>query len=212
MDNLLTDGYLIVEQFIDPRLSINLGRAICDRLETEGSYGVRNIQHKIPLVNQLANSSMSIEYLQKYTNKRQFKLIKAIYFNKNIQHNWFVPWHQDKTIAVTNKVTLDGYINWTIKQGVLHVQPPLKVLSKIATVRIALDDIDANNGGLRIIPRTHSLGVLSKEEIDKIVKQQTPLSLSLKAGDALFMHPLILHSSIRYLSTIRINLFSNRKL
>ena len=170
MNNLLTDGYLIVEQFIDSQTVKNLTEAIADYLGSDTNYGVRNLQYKVPLVYQLATSQMSIEYLIEYTKERQFKLTKAIYFNKTTQQNWSVPWHQDKTIAVTEKVILDDYKNWTVKQGIAHVQLPLSVLSKIATVRIALDDTDANNGGLKIIPKTHNLGILNLAEIKQIAK------------------------------------------
>jgi len=197
MSIFITDGYQIIEQFIDRQTVNDLSHAIGDRLKTDSSYGIRNLHHKIPLINKLANSQMVIDRLSKYTNYRQFRLIKAIYFNKNPQHNWSVPWHQDKTIAVKNKVVVPGYKNWTVKQGVPHVQPPLEVLNKITAIRIALDDSNVDNGGLKIILSSHSLGVLNQAEIDRVTQQQTALSFSLKAGDALVMHPLILHSSNR---------------
>ena len=196
MSIFVTDGYRIIKQLIDRQTITNLDRAIAKHLTIDSSYGIRNLHHKTPFVNRLANSPIIIDRPSKCTNHKQFRLIKAIYFNKNKQYNWSVPWHQDKTIAVKNKVTLPGYKNWTIKQGVPHVQPPLEVLNKITAVRIALDDSNKDNGGLKIIPGTHALGVLTQTEIDRLT-QQTALSFSLKAGDALIMHPLTLHASNR---------------
>ena len=144
----------------------------------------------------LAMSDIVWNILSESTNYRQFKLIKAIFFNKNKQHNWFVPWHQDKTIAVKQKAHLAGYKNWTIKQGVSHVQPPIKILNGITTIRIALDSNNNQNGALKIIPRSHTLGILKQEDINCIVTQQQ-MQFCLLDGDILMMHPLILHSSDR---------------
>ena len=102
--------------------------------------------------------------------------ISRLYFNKNADRNWSVPWHQDKTIAVKQKAIATGYKNWTVKQGVTHVQPPIGVLAKITTIRIALDDTNAKNGGLKIIPQSHNLGVLDRVEIDRIVRQRSLLN------------------------------------
>lgn len=83
------------------------------------------------------------------------------------------------------------------KTGVPHVQPPLNILEKITTIRIALDDTDKHNGALKIIPQSHHLGVLNQIQINQIVSNKKPILCSLIAGDALIIHPLILHSSPR---------------
>ena len=114
--------------------------------------------------------------------------------DKLARYNWSVSWHQDKTIAVKNKAEVPGFKNWTVKQGVIHVQPPWEVLAKITAIRIALDDTNADNGGLKILPRSH-IGILNQTQINCITKQRSSLSLNMKAGDALMMHPLTLHSS-----------------
>jgi hypothetical protein len=44
-----------------------------------------------------------------------------LYFNKTERANWGVPWHQDKTIAVREKIELPGFTAWSVKQGVIHV-------------------------------------------------------------------------------------------
>lgn len=200
MSSLLSDGYQIIRQLLDSQAVKNLTQVVSNSLQTDSNYGVRNLHYKISVVNKLATSQELIDYLSQYTNFPQFRLIKAIYFNKTKRDNWSVPWHQDKTIAVKNKVLIPNYKNWTVKQGVPHVQPPLEVLTKLTAIRIALDDSDINNGGLKIIPQTHNLGILDSKAIEQITQRQTPLSLSLKAGDVLMMHPLILHSSPKSIS------------
>ena len=195
MSNLSLNGYQVIERLIDRQTIGLLDRAIDSAIESESTYGIRELHHKIPLVNKIANSQLLLNVLRQQTNYTQFRLIKAIYFDKSIRHNWSVPWHQDKTIAVQNKALLPGFKNWTIKQGVIHVQPPLEVLKTITTIRIALDNTNASNGGLKIISRSHNLGILTQAKINSICEQRSQISLAMTAGDALIMHPLILHSS-----------------
>ncbi|VEP16403.1 conserved hypothetical protein [Hyella patelloides LEGE 07179] len=189
------NGYEIIPQLINSNLVNDLKKAIISNIEAKSAYGVRDLHHKIPKISDLTNSQLIVNTLKQYTKYNQFQLIKAIFFNKNIDHNWAVAWHQDKTIAVKQKLNLTEYKNWTVKQGTLHVQPPLKILEKITAIRIALDDTDSNNGALKIIPNSHKLGILTQPEINQITNERKPILCSLKAGDAIIMHPLILHSS-----------------
>lgn len=194
-NDFLRDGYVIVPQLIDCNLIEQLKEAISYYLEIASVYNIRDLHRKISKINDLTHSPLILNTLKKYTNNQHFKLIKAIFFNKNLKYNWSVNWHQDKTIAVREKVDIPNFKNWTVKQGVPHVQPPLNILAKIVTVRIALDDTDRHNGALKIIPQSHKLGILNQQQIDRIIELQTPLICVLKAGDALIMHPLTLHSS-----------------
>ncbi|MEL6928586.1 MAG: phytanoyl-CoA dioxygenase family protein [Cyanobacteria bacterium J06600_6] len=195
MSNFCSAGYQIIEQLIDSQTVVNLRQAIADNIDLQSDYGVRRLHRQIHLVNELAHSNLILDFLHHQVDHSQFRLIKAIYFNKNANYNWSVPWHQDKTVAVTSKVELAGFKNWTTKQGVPHVQPPLNILEAITTIRIALDNTNARNGGLKTLPRSHHLGILNQAEINQIVQQQSPIFLQMQAGDALIMHPLILHSS-----------------
>ena len=194
MNSFLNDGYQIIRQAIEPDLITTLIKAIA-QYDSKVSYGIRDLHQKIVAVNKFASSNLILDRLNQCTNYQKFRLIKAIFFNKDIQHNWAVPWHQDKTIVVKQKVILSGYQNWTVKQGVHHVQPPRNILEKITTIRIALDDCNSKNGTLKLVPRSHQLGILNQQQINRITRLRSPVICDLKAGDILIMHPLILHSS-----------------
>jgi ectoine hydroxylase-related dioxygenase (phytanoyl-CoA dioxygenase family) len=194
------DGYVILPQLIEPDLIQQLQKAIAEYTRRQLVHGIRDLHRKIPEINDLAFSTLLLNILQQYSNSQKLQLIKAIYFNKNLDRNWSVSWHQDKTIAVKEKVSLPNFKNWTVKQGVTHVQPPLAILEKIITIRIALNNTDCHNGDLKVIPQSHQLGILDRQEIKQITNLQTSLFCSLKAGDALIMRPLILHSSSKSIS------------
>jgi hypothetical protein len=78
--------------------------------------------------------------------------------------NWKVPWHQDVTIAVQERVEAEGFGPWSIKADVLHVQPPGEVLEHMISVRLHLDNCGEKNGALRVIPGSHLQGRIPEEE------------------------------------------------
>ena len=54
--------------------------------------------------------------------------VRGILFDKIPDANWKVPWHQDVTIAVQERVESEGFGPWSMKADVLHVQPPAEGL------------------------------------------------------------------------------------
>ncbi|RCH56169.1 phytanoyl-CoA dioxygenase [Mucilaginibacter hurinus] len=122
-------------------------------------------------------------------------VVKSIYFDKPGNSNWFVAYHQDLTISVDKKIEASGYGPWTIKGKHFGVQPPLAVLEDNYTIRIHLDETDASNGALKVIPGSHTKGIYRPETIDWSVEQE--VTCAVEAGGVMIMKPLLLHSSGR---------------
>lgn len=123
--------------------------------------------------------------------------VRGIYFDKRPDTNWLVPWHQDLTLALKKQVELTEFGPWSVKEGVPHVQPPMKLLEQMLTVRLHLDDTDSSNGALRVLSGTHRLGRLSAEAIQSCRETHEEVLCEAKAGDVLLMRPLLLHASSR---------------
>lgn len=123
--------------------------------------------------------------------------VRAIYFDKSLDANWFVSWHQDVTIAVDKEVELPGYGPWSMKEEVPHVQPPVELLENMLAVRIHFDDADETNGALRVVPGSHRYGRLTSEQVQQQLASQAEHLCCASAGDALLMRPLLLHASSR---------------
>jgi ectoine hydroxylase-related dioxygenase (phytanoyl-CoA dioxygenase family) len=104
-------------------------------------------------------------------------------------------WHQDLTIAVREKREAEGFGPWSFKDGVAHVQPPVRVLEQMLTLRLHLDDCDENNGPLRVLRGSHQSGKLSSSEIAEWRAQQAEEVCTSPRGGALLMRPLLLHAS-----------------
>jgi ectoine hydroxylase-related dioxygenase (phytanoyl-CoA dioxygenase family) len=123
------------------------------------------------------------------------QLVRMLTFDKTSAANWFVPWHQDRSIAVAARVEREGYRHWTIKDGCHHVEPPLAVLEGMVTLRIHLDDSDDDNGPLEAIPGSHKAERLTRGDIARLI-ETAPSKLCLCArGDILALRPLLVHRS-----------------
>ncbi len=109
-----------------------------------------------------------------------------------------MPWHRDLTICVKRKSDepVNGYGPWSVKDGVPHVQAPVELLRKMVTLRVHLDLTDADNGALKVIPRSHHSEVWTTSETSS-VDLASSATCECAAGDVLAMSPLIQHSSPR---------------
>jgi ectoine hydroxylase-related dioxygenase (phytanoyl-CoA dioxygenase family) len=191
--SLETDGFAIVDRYLDPTIIALLIRELEALNLTPDRAGMRNILELLPSVEILAHSQEIRSLVMNGLGERA-RLVRGIFFDKQPTANWKVPWHQDVTIAVKQRLELADYQPWSLKGGITHVQPPQSILERMLTVRIHLDRTDAANGALRVMPGSHRQGKLSATEIDRW-KQLDPTTCTCEAGGILLMRPLLLHAS-----------------
>lgn len=158
------------------------------------NYGVRDLMNKVPYIKKTASLPPLIDFAKNILGNNA-KPVRSVYFDKVSSANWNVAWHQDTSIAVKTQCDAPGFGPWTIKQGVVHVEPPQEYLKNILTVRVHLDTANTATGVLRVIPGTHKDGRMNCQEILKIVERSTALECNAGPGDVLLMNPLLLHSS-----------------
>ena len=192
--NFKKKGFEIKTNFISIDKCEFLISEIEEKINSASNCGIRNIDKKVNAIASVALSKYLLNSASCYLDGNAF-LVRAIYFNKTLNTNWSITWHQDKTIAVNKKIDLSGYKAWTLKDKINCVQPPLTVLEDMVTFRIHLDAADRASGCLKVIPGTHRFGILSQPEINRIKNIYPIVSCEVNAGDAVVMRPHILHSS-----------------
>lgn len=192
--NELKQGFNLEKRFI----SLDMIKVIIDEItlsnEKKSPHGIRNAEKKFESIAKLANSEKIIAKARLILSEEP-QLVRAIFFDKNPVKNWLVSWHQDKTVSVNKKQHIVGWGPWSLKDNTHHVQPSESVLNNMITFRIHLDDCNADNGCLKVIPNSHNSGVLKQIEIDSLVKSEVSVECEANAGDMLIMRPLILHAS-----------------
>jgi ectoine hydroxylase-related dioxygenase (phytanoyl-CoA dioxygenase family) len=129
------------------------------------------------------------------------RAVRAILFDKSPSANWAVAWHRDVMIPVRERHEVQGYRNWSMKDGVWHVQAPREVLRDMLTLRLHLDDCDARNGALRVVAGSHrpeymQAGMEAEQDAAAFGDTQVALCTA-KAGDVLAMRPCLLHASAK---------------
>jgi hypothetical protein len=126
--------------------------------------------------------------------------VRGILFDKTRASNWGVPWHQDLSIAVRERVEFPGFGPWSIKAGIQHAVAPASVLTRMVATRIHIDPCGPNDGPLRVVARTH----LAKLRDDAAHAGTDDYTLcTAERGDVLLMRPLLLHASTKASSPSR---------
>lgn len=195
MADLFRHGYTIAE--------LVLSDSACDRIVSslpevpEGRGGVRNLLDHPTVQAMLRDRRFAVA-----VEVPGLVAVKATLFDKTAESNWRVQWHQDRLIAVRERVETDGFGSWTTKNGVVHVDPPARVLEEMVAVRVHLDDCGPENGPLRVIPGSHRRGKLSAEEIARLAASGPIAELTLPQGALLVMRPLLVHSSAPAVSAV----------
>ena len=82
-----------------------------------------------------------------------------------------------------------------MKEGVIYAHAPESALCQVLALRVHLDDSTARNGPLRVLPGTHTLGVLSDDAIHQLAEKISAVDCLVPQGGVLAMRPLLVHSS-----------------
>jgi ectoine hydroxylase-related dioxygenase (phytanoyl-CoA dioxygenase family) len=149
---------------------------------------------ELPIVRELVNSAQIRNLVEPVLGKEAFP-VRSLFFDKTPDANWKVAWHQDLSIAVKEQMEVEGFGPWSMKAGVLHVQPPASVLEQMLTVRVHLDDCDLDNGPLQVLACSHGSGRLDAEAIANWRQRGTAIPCTVPSGGVVLMRPLILHAS-----------------
>ena len=158
----------------------------------EAKHAQRNLL-RVPAVRSLAAAEPVRRLVTSVLGSGCFA-VRGILFEKTPDSNWKVQWHQDRTIAVRERRDVAEYGPWTMKAGVLHVQPPAQVMARMLAVRLHLDDSNEENGPLRVIPGSHKAGRISDEQI-AVWREYPSVVCSVPKGGAILIRPLLLHAS-----------------
>ncbi len=123
------------------------------------------------------------------------RAVRAVLFDKTAARNWALGWHQDRTIVVEERADADGFGPWTVKAGLIQVEPPFAILEWMVTIRVHLDPVDATNAPLRIVPGSHRLGRLPEASIKHLVEDRDERECLANRGDVWLYATPIVHGS-----------------
>lgn len=158
-----------------------------------GRAGVRHVL-KCPGVSSLAHNPRLLGSAQQILGAEAFPF-RATLFDKSVERNWLIAWHQDTALPVHERYERAGWGPWSIKDGIVYAHAPSSALAQVLALRVHLDESGSDNGPLRVLPGTHTFGVLNDEEIHRLSKRFPEVTCEISRGGILAMRPLLIHSS-----------------
>ncbi|HEY6766173.1 MAG TPA: phytanoyl-CoA dioxygenase family protein [Candidatus Sulfotelmatobacter sp.] len=120
---------------------------------------------------------------------------RATMFDKSPRSNWLVVWHQDTALPFRERIDLPGWGPWSVKDGISYAHAPAVALRQVVALRVHLDESNSSNGPLRVLPETHTLSVLSDDEIHDLTERIDAIDCIVPRGGILAIRPLTVHSS-----------------
>ena len=188
----MKNGFAIVAEVLDSATIEALIETLAP-LQIAGAAGARNLLDVLA-IQSLARSPQIRALIEPILGPTCFA-VRGIFFDKTAGANWKVPYHQDLSIAVAARAEAAGFGPWSVKSGVIHVQPPAEILENMLTLRLHLDACDETNGALRVLEQTHQSGKLSAAQIAVQRETGAQTVCAVPRGGALLMRPLLLHAS-----------------
>ncbi|MBS1853592.1 MAG: phytanoyl-CoA dioxygenase family protein [Acidobacteria bacterium] len=192
------NGFAILPGILHPREMLALGETLTHSDLSRSRAGIRHALSYRP-VEFLAHDSRLLDIARSVLGDEAIPY-RATFFDKSQDSNWLVVWHQDTALPMQVRHNLPGWGPWSTKEGILYAHAPDSALRRILTLRIHLDDCHERNGALRVLPGTHTRGVLNDDEIHDLAEVIPPVPCLVPQGGILVMRPLLLHSSSKSLS------------
>jgi ectoine hydroxylase-related dioxygenase (phytanoyl-CoA dioxygenase family) len=179
----------------------------CDRLSTALSTptisrsraGARHLMSN-SVIRSLALDDRLTELAKKWIGPVAIPY-RATLFEKSGATNWLIPWHQDTALPLSSRREAAGWGPWSQKAGATYAHAPANALSRVIALRVHVDASEADNGPLRVIPGSHSRGVLSDRDVMEYVVTSHEVECHSPRGGIIAMRPLLIHSSSKARST-----------
>lgn len=186
-------GYSITDQVLSDDECDALIDSFSDSVAGRSRAGRRHLMNH-PAVESLANDPRLLSLASTALQKPALPFTATL-FDKSEDSNWLIPWHQDTALPLASSFDAQGWGPWSRKVGILYAHAPAWALSHVIALRVHLDASTGTNGPLRVIPRSHSCGVLSDDAVHELVSRSEPVECTVPRGGVLAMHPLLIHSS-----------------
>jgi ectoine hydroxylase-related dioxygenase (phytanoyl-CoA dioxygenase family) len=187
------NGYSIFERVFERSEMMAALRGLEQAAITRTKAGARHVL-SVPVVRQLATDSRLLPIASRFVGPDAVPF-RATLFDKSQASNWLVVWHQDTALPLRGRSDSTEWGSWSLKSGVLYAHAPAWALASIIALRVHLDDSTHTNGPLRVLPDTHTCGVVGDHEIERLAVEIEAVDCVVSAGGVVAMRPLTVHAS-----------------
>jgi ectoine hydroxylase-related dioxygenase (phytanoyl-CoA dioxygenase family) len=187
------EGFAILPELFSEREVTQVLEALQQSPLERSRAGARHVL-RCPAVSSLARDPRLLAVAARALGNEAWPF-GATLFEKSAQGNWLVVWHQDTALPVRERREVSGWGPWSVKAGVMYAHAPASALASVVALRVHLDDSTSTNGPLRVLPGSHTLGVLEDDQIHALAERMEPVACVAPRGSVVLMRPLLVHSS-----------------
>jgi ectoine hydroxylase-related dioxygenase (phytanoyl-CoA dioxygenase family) len=187
------NGFVILPGLFSQEYLDRLLQEINESAPRRSRAGVRHALGLAPVA-ELSQQPEMIELARGVLGPDAFPF-RATLFDKSPTANWLVVWHQDTALPLRQRVELPGWGPWSVKGGIAYAHAPATALTRVLALRVSFDDSTVENGPLRVLPRTHTMGVLSDDSIHELAARISPVDCIVPKGGVVAIRPLVVHAS-----------------
>jgi ectoine hydroxylase-related dioxygenase (phytanoyl-CoA dioxygenase family) len=216
--NTNCSGCKIVPDIFPSRRIDSLLTALEAAVLSRSRAGARHLMSHAAIA-QIAHDPRMLEVASEFLRGEPLPF-RATLFDKSPAANWLVAWHQDTALPLRERRDTAGWGPWSVKAGVWYAHAPASALERVIALRLHLDDSTSENGPLRVLPGTHTFGVLSDDEIAAFLCSSrpvptlpvgtdvrglgpvAPVECLVSRGGIVAMRPLIVHASSKSVSPL----------
>jgi hypothetical protein len=170
-----------------------IAAALRDHTVDRSRAGARHLMNH-PAVRDVARDARLIAIAGRFLAAAPIPF-RATRFDKSPQNNWLVVWHQDTALPLRERRDVPGWGPWSVKGGITYAHAPATALARVVALRLHIDDSRMDNGPLRVLPGTHTRGVLADSDVRRLVDDVQPFDCVAPAGGVVAIRPLIVHAS-----------------
>jgi ectoine hydroxylase-related dioxygenase (phytanoyl-CoA dioxygenase family) len=197
----ITSGFEIVPALLDRNEIADVAAALQGKGVERSRAGARHLMRH-PIVQQVALDPRLVALACRFLGPSSIPF-RATLFDKSPDHNWLVVWHQDTALPLRERRDVSGWGPWSVKAGITYAHAPAAALSRVIALRLHIDDSDSDNGPLRVLPGTHTRGVMSDGEVEQLARDVHAVDCVCPAGGVVSMRPLLIHASSKAETDLR---------
>ncbi len=186
-------GFEAFPSVLDRNEVIGVGDAFERDTIARSRAGARHLM-KHPIVNRIAHDPRLVTIASRFLGSSAIPF-RATLFDKSPDNNWLVVWHQDTALPLRERREVSGWGPWSVKAGITYAHAPAAALSRVMALRLHIDDSGPDNGPLRVLPGTHTRGVMCDAEVAQMARDVRPVDCVSPAGGVVAMRPLLVHAS-----------------
>lgn len=188
-----TSGFLVVPSVFTRTEVARIADALDRDAIGRSRAGARHLMQR-PVVDGVARDPRLVTIASRFLGGSSIPF-RATLFDKSPDRNWLVVWHQDTALPVRERRAVSGWGPWSVKAGITYARAPASALARVVALRVHIDDSRSDNGPLRVLPGTHTLGVLPEADVARVACDVQPTECLAPAGGVVAMRPLLIHAS-----------------